>query len=94
MNTPTDGAAMDSDLRSRVVGLEHSVNTNSQRITVMETWKSAKDISDAVRDTKFEGIKASLDVIQGNLSRLMWMVASAFVLAFVGWVISGGLKVL
>lgn len=94
MNTIQDGSAMDHDLRSRVVSLEHTVPANSQRITMLETWKSQKDISDAVRDTKFEGIREDLASIKGAISRLMWMFSGAFVLAIAGWIIQGGLKAL
>ncbi len=93
----------DSDLRSRVVGLEHATQTNNQRLAVLETWQRQRDIDrarhdekwvamEARIDTRFSGLEYSVKGIQTTLSRIMWIVLGGIGAGFVTFVISGGLK--
>lgn len=91
--TDQTGVPMDHDLRSRVVGLEHTVATTGQRITALEQWKGQRDIADAVRDEQFKGIKEDLTSIKSNLSRLAWLVITGIAMGFIAFIINGGLKV-
>ena len=93
----------ENDLRARVVGLEHSTQSNNQRLTTLEAWQRQRDIDsarhdekwvamDARIDTRFNGLEYSVKGIQSTLSRIMWIVVGGIGAAFVTFVISGGLK--
>ena len=93
----------DSDLRSRVVGLEHATQTNNQRLTTLEAWQRQRDIDSARQDekwvamearidTRFSGLENSVKGIQATLSRIMWIVVGGILSAVVVFISSGGLK--
>ncbi|PQZ30910.1 hypothetical protein CQZ93_12990 [Ochrobactrum vermis] len=93
----------ESDLRSRVVGLEHATQSNNQRLTILETWQRQRDIDSARHDekwvamearidTRFNGLESANKSIQSTLSRIMWIVVSGILGAAVTFVISGGLR--
>lgn len=95
--------AEDSDLRSRVVGLEHATQSNNQRLTTLEAWQRQREIDSARNDekwvamearidTRFSGLENSFKSIQSTLSRINWMIIGGLVAAFIGFVVSGGLK--
>ncbi|WP_155269211.1 hypothetical protein [Brucella anthropi] len=95
----------ESDLRSRVVGLEHATQSNNQRLTILEAWQRQRDIDSARHDekwvamearidTRFSGLESSVKGIQSTLSRIMWIVISGIGSAFVVFLISGGLKLI
>ncbi|MEE9906712.1 hypothetical protein [Brucella intermedia] len=95
----------ETDLRARVVGLEHAAQTSNQRLTTLEAWQRQRDIDsarhdekwvamDARIDTRFSGLESSVKSIQSTLSRIMWIVISGIGTAFVVFVISGGLKLI
>ena len=80
------------DLRSRVVGLEHGSVSHATRLTAIELWKGQRDIADAVKDEQLKGIEKALGSIQGTLSRINWLLIGGIVLAFIGFMVKGGLK--
>lgn len=84
---------MDSDLRSRVVSLEHSSASKETRLAALEHWRGQRDIADAVREEQFRGIKEDLKAIKGNLSRLAWLMITGIAMGFIAFIINGGLKV-
>jgi hypothetical protein len=89
----TEQSSMDHDLRSRVVGLEHSSAAKETRLTALEQWRGQRDIADAVRDEQFKGIREDLTLIKGTLSRLGWLMVTGIAMGFIAFVINGGLKV-
>ena len=93
----------ESDLRSRVVGLEHATQTNNQRLATLETWQRQREIESARNDerwvamearidTRFSGLEYSVKSIMSSLSRINWMIIGGLVAAFVAFVVGGGLK--
>ncbi|QWK79147.1 hypothetical protein [Ochrobactrum sp. BTU1] len=93
----------EADLRARVVGLEHSSQSYNQRLTTLEAWQRQREIDSArhdekwvameVRiDTRFSGLESSNKSIQSTLSRINWKIIGGIVVAFIGFVVSGGLK--
>ncbi|PWL18534.1 hypothetical protein DKP76_05425 [Falsochrobactrum shanghaiense] len=93
----------ENDLRARVVGLEHSVQSNSQRLTTIETWQRQREIDSARNDEKwvamearidarFSGLESSNKNIQSTLSRINWMVIGALVAAVMTFIVAGGLN--
>jgi hypothetical protein len=84
---------MDHDLRSRVVGLEHSSAAKETRLIALEAWRGQRDIADAVRDEQMKGIKGDLSSIKTTLSRLVWLMITGLAMGFIAFIINGGLKV-
>lgn len=93
----------ENDLRARVVGLEHSAQSTSQRLTTLEAWQRQREIDSARNDekwvamearidTRFSGLENSVKSIQSSLSRINWMIIGGLVAAFVAFVVGGGLK--
>lgn len=81
---------MDSDLRSRMVSAEHSIQSNSQRLTSLETWQRQRDIDSARHDekwnamesridTRFSGLEKSVHDIQTSLSKINWLIIAGIV---------------
>jgi hypothetical protein len=89
----TEQPAMDHDLRSRVVGLEHASASKETRLTALEQWKGQRDIADAVREEQFRGIKDDLKTIKTNLSWIVKLIIGGIVMGVVAFLISGGFKV-
>jgi hypothetical protein len=88
---------MDGDLRSRVVSLEHNTQTNGQRLTALEAWKTQIDIGEAKRgeqfksmDQRFERIERDLTQISGTLAKIMWLVVGGIIMAMVAFLVKGG----
>lgn len=94
---------MEHDLRSRVVGLEHSTQSNVQRLTALEAWQRQRDIESARHDekwnamesridTRFSGLESSVGDIKSALSRINWLIISGILAGVVGFLIRGGLN--
>lgn len=80
--TVPDGNA---DLRARVVALEQ--------------WRMAKDVESARHDErwksmdeKIDAVGKKVDKISDGLSRIMWTVITAMILAIVAFIVKGGLS--
>lgn len=87
------GNDMEHDLRGRVVALEHASASKESRISTIEAWKMQKDITDAVRDEKFDGIKGDISAILDNQKWLTRLVIGALVVGVIGFILKGGLIV-
>lgn len=92
MTDRTD-TTMDQDLRGRVVSLEHGAAHKETRISALEQWRSQMDITNAVRDEQFKGIKEDLKSIKVIVSRLAWLMVTGIATGFIAFIINGGLKV-
>lgn len=93
----------ENDIRARVVGLEHKTQENTHRLTTLEAWQRQREIDSARNDekwvamearidTRFSGLENSNKGIQSTLSRINWMIISGLVIAFITFVVSGGLR--
>jgi hypothetical protein len=81
------------DLRGRVVGLEHGAAHKETRIVALEQWRAQTDITNAVRDEQYRGIKEDLKSIKGIVSRLAWLMVTGIAMGFIAFIVNGGLKV-
>ncbi|WP_246231094.1 hypothetical protein [Rhizobium oryzihabitans] len=95
--TPT---TEDSDLRTRVVSVEHGLTAMQARVDAIEKWQRQVEIADARADerwkhvdNRFNELDKKIEKISGILSKLMWLVISGIGAAFIAFVISGGMKV-
>lgn len=64
------------------------------RIGVVETRINALERAADVTDERFKHIQGSLDKIEGSVSKVVWIVISAIIMAFVTFMLKGGLNVL
>lgn len=88
---------MESDLRSRVVALEHQGQNQGQRLNTLESWRTQSDIADARKEEQWKGMNDKIDhvgkkvdKISGDLSRIMWLVITGIVMAIVAFMVKGG----
>ncbi|MDH4991292.1 hypothetical protein QEZ48_10705 [Aquamicrobium lusatiense] len=92
---------MDSDLRSRVVSVEHRGAAHEQRLSALEAWQRQRDIDSARNDerwqamesridTRFSGLERSVSDIQNALSRINWLIIGGIIAGVVGFLIKGG----
>lgn len=86
-----------ADLRSRVVSVEHQVQSNVSRLATLEAWRVQRDIEGArhderwkAMDSKIDHVGTKVDKIAGDLSRIMWLVLSGIILGVVAFLIKGG----
>lgn len=96
--------AMDSDLRARVVTLEHASAGKEQRLSALEAWQRQRDIDSARNDEKwvameqridvrFSGIETSLKDVQGSLSWVTRLIISGIIMAVVAFMVGGGFSI-
>jgi hypothetical protein len=72
-----------SDLRARVVALEQwRVQRDIDSARHDERWKRMDD--------KIEGVGKKVDKISSDLSRILWIILTAVILAIVAFMIKGG----
>jgi predicted nuclease with TOPRIM domain len=90
----------DTDLRSRVVALEHADAALTNRLNNLEQWQMQARIDEARKegkwanvDKRFDDLEKKIEKISGILSKIMWLFISGLVLAFVAFVANGGLRV-
>lgn len=92
---------MDSDLRSRVVSVEHRGASHEQRLSALEAWQRQRDIDSARHDekwnamearidTRFSGLESSVGDIKSALSRINWLIIGGIIAGVVGFLIRGG----
>lgn len=69
------------------------------RITTLEQWQRQSEIAGARTDEKwknvdrrFDDLDKKIEKVSGILSKIMWLVISGLIMAFVAFVIGGGLK--
>ncbi|MBL0375407.1 hypothetical protein JJB09_25690 [Rhizobium sp. KVB221] len=80
-------------LRSRMRDVEKTVIIHGEKLTRLDEWKQKLDIDQARRDEQFLGIKADLNSIKSNLSRIVWLIGSTLIVAVVGFLVAGGFQV-
>lgn len=88
---------LDSDLRSRVVSLEHTVQGNSQRLTALETWQRQSDLADARKEGEWKAMNDKIDAVGSKVDKisdsLQWVVRlliGGIIMAALGFLIKGG----
>lgn len=101
----TEDTNMDTaDLRSRVVALEQGAQAIVPRVTALEQWQRGKDIAEAGREAqwtamidrfneRFTSLEQQIGKIAGTLTFLSRTFIGAVILAFVAFLIQGGLHV-
>jgi Flp pilus assembly protein TadB len=88
------------DLRARVVSVEQTAASNTNRIATLENWRMQADISDARRGEqwtnlteKFAGMDKKIDKIEGMIGRIAWLIIGAVILAIIGFMVRGGFNI-
>lgn len=88
---------MDGDLRSRVVTLENQGISRESRLAALEAWRTQRDIESARHDERwkhmddrFNRLEMKIAGVSESLSRIMWAVVTAIIIAIVGFMIRGG----
>lgn len=96
MNPPKEHD-MDGDLRTRIVGVEHTVAANNQRLTSLEAWQRQQEIGEAKRGEQWTALQKdmgsitkSIGEIQGTLRWIGRTVIGAVILAVMAFLIKGG----
>lgn len=89
-----------ADLRARNAPNEQKLISIDARMSALEAWQRQMDIFHARRDEQFTNmigriadLEGKLDKPVGGISRLIWIIGSAVLLAFVTFIIKGGLNV-
>lgn len=82
----------DSDLRSRVVYVEHRVQDHKSRLGALEGWQRAVDIAEATRTAEWKAMTEKLDDIRGTLKWLNRLVIGGIMAAVIEFVAGGGLN--
>ena len=72
----------------------------NRRVTALEDWRHLVDIEKArfdenkkYMDSRFDRIEATLATIMGIWNKVVWLVASGIILAFITFLVNGGLSV-
>lgn len=75
MNNGLEDQNMDSDLRSRVVAVEHAFSAALARLSIVEQWRAQMDILNARRDEqfknltdRFDGLNSKIDGVRTEIS--------------------------
>lgn len=90
-----------SDLRPRMVALEQTSSGYLARIVALELWQRSTEIASAKMevqysnmDKRFDDLTKKIDGVGNILARIMWIILTALLLAVVGFVVAGGLKII
>lgn len=88
----------DTDLRSRMVSAEHTIQGNSQRLTALEAWQRQTEIGEAKRGEQWAtlqrdlvSITKSISEVQGTLRWIGRTIIGAILVAAVAFVVRGGI---
>lgn len=88
---------METDLRGRVVALEHQGQGHTRRLDDLEKWQRQSDLADARKEgewhamnDKIDGVGKKVDKISSDLSRVVWLLLSGIILGVVAFLIRGG----
>ena len=81
---------MDTDLRGRVVALEHSSQNRESRLVALEAWRTQRDIDGARHDERWRHMDEKIDGISRTLSRINWLIIAGIIAGFIGFMIRGG----
>lgn len=92
---------MESDLRSRMVSVEHQTQGHGQRLAALEAWQRQRDIDSARHDekwnamesridTRFSGLESSVGDIKTALSRINWLIIGGIITGVIAFLFQGG----
>lgn len=88
----------DTDLRSRMVSADHTIQGNSQRLTALEAWQRQTEIGEAKRGEQWAtlqrdlvSITKSISEVQGTLQWIGRTIIGAILVAAVAFVLRGGI---
>nr|WP_236016227.1 hypothetical protein [Brucella endophytica] len=89
----------ETDLPSRMGAVELHLTSLLPRVTALEQWQRQSEIADARTDEKwknvdkrFDDLDKKIEKVSGILSKIMWLIISGLITAFVVFLIGGGLK--
>lgn len=93
-----------ADLRSRVVALEQNQTALVPRVSALEQWQRQRDIAEATREAnwtalvdkmneRFTSLESKIADVAGTLKWIGRTIIGAIILAFVAFIISGGLHI-
>lgn len=92
--------AMETDLRTRVVSLEHKALAVEPRLSALEAWQRQMDIFNARRDEQFKNLTDSfstlnkkIDDLNGTLKWAVKTILGAMLVAVVAFMFRGGFNV-
>lgn len=78
---------------------EHDINAIHERVTTLEHWRIQRDIADAraeeqrkYLDQRFDALDGKVGKINESLTWIARMVLGAILLAFVAFLLRGGLN--
>ena len=88
---------MESDLRSRMVSVEHQTQGHGQRLSALEAWQRQKDIDSARHDERwkhmddrFNRLEAKLAGVNETLTWIMRIIIGGILAGVVAFMIRGG----
>lgn len=88
---------MESDLRSRMVSVEHQTQGHGQRLSALEAWQRQKDIDGARHDERwkhmddrFNRIETKLAGVNDTLTWIMRIVIGGILMGAVAFMLQGG----
>jgi hypothetical protein len=86
------------DLRTRIVGVEHTIASNNQRLTALEAWQRQQEIGEAKRGEQWVTLQRDLETLTKNISEiqgtLRWIgrtIIGAILVAVVAFIVKGGI---
>lgn len=89
---------MDSDLRSRIVTVEHNTASHSQRITALEAWQRQSDLADARKEgewkamnDKIDSVGTKVDKISDSLQWVVRLLIGGIIMAALAFLLKGGI---
>lgn len=95
-----DAANMESDLRSRVVALEHGAQSWEIRLVALEAWRTQRDIDSARHDERWIGmenrltsIETEINGIQETLTWIMRIVIGGIIMGVIAFLMRGGFNI-
>jgi hypothetical protein len=86
-----------SDLRTRIVGVEHTIAANNQRLTSLETWQRQSEIGEAKRGEQWATLQRDMGTItdrigevQGTLKWIGRTIIGGIIIAIMAFLVGGG----
>lgn len=79
-------------------GAEHKITEHALKLAALETWKQQSDVSDARKEEQFKALNDKVDhvgkgvnEVQGTLKWIGRTIIGAIILAFMAFLLKGGL---
>lgn len=96
----SDDAALPGDIRARLVSVERDTSAHAHRLTALEQARVRDQIDDARKDEQMKymsntlaGVDTKIDKLNDNIVWAIKVGIGAFIVAVIGFVISGGLNI-